>query len=175
MLRDVKETVQLTTEGYEQNEFSILEAFAPRQTCFQCNLSYVEALTELQTVTPEITGLQLPGPCCNAERLRLGPGFLEGHQAHVGQVAAERDEFLAVGLLTPVRLFVGHARAPRGQLFDQHLAMGIQDRSANLIARGEVEHVDRQSRSAESFSFASGGADNPRALSMPTERSPTWC
>jgi len=58
---DAHETLQLTTEGYKQGEYGILEVLAARQTYFESSLAYIEALTELQKVTTEIQGLQLTG------------------------------------------------------------------------------------------------------------------
>jgi outer membrane protein, heavy metal efflux system len=64
---DAQETLQLTTQGYKQGEFGILEVLAARQTYFESSLAYVEALTELQKVTTEIQGLQLTGGLNPAE------------------------------------------------------------------------------------------------------------
>lgn len=61
ILPDAEETLSLTTQGYKQGEFGILEVLAARQTYFESSLAYVEALTELQKVTTEIQGLQLTG------------------------------------------------------------------------------------------------------------------
>jgi outer membrane protein, heavy metal efflux system len=64
---DSQETLQLTTQGYKQGEYGILEVLAARQTYFESSLAYVEALTELQKVTTEIQGLQLTGGLNPAE------------------------------------------------------------------------------------------------------------
>jgi len=67
ILPDAKETLQLTTQGYKQGEFGILEVLTVRQTYFESSLAYVEALTELQKVSTEINGLQLTGGLNPAE------------------------------------------------------------------------------------------------------------
>lgn len=67
ILPDAKETLQLTTQGYKQGEFGILEVLSARQTYFESSLAYVEALSELQKVTTEINGLQLTGGLNPAE------------------------------------------------------------------------------------------------------------
>lgn len=67
ILPDAKETLQLTTQGYKQGEFGILEVLSVRQTYFESSLAYVEALTELQKVSTEINGLQLTGGLNPAE------------------------------------------------------------------------------------------------------------
>lgn len=67
IIPDAKETVQLTTEGYKQGEFGILDVLSTRQTYFESSLAYIEALTELQKVTTEINGLQLTGGLNPAE------------------------------------------------------------------------------------------------------------
>lgn len=67
ILPDAKETLELTTAGYKQGEFGILEVLSARQTYFASSLAYVEALTDLQKVTTEINGLQLTGGLNPAE------------------------------------------------------------------------------------------------------------
>lgn len=67
ILPDAKETLDLTTQGYKQGEFGILDVLTARQTYFESSLAYVEALTELQKVSTEITGLQLTGGLNPAE------------------------------------------------------------------------------------------------------------
>ena len=67
ILPDAKETVQLTSDGYSQGEFGILDVLSARQTFFEGSIAYVEALTELQKVTTEINGLQLTGGLNPAE------------------------------------------------------------------------------------------------------------
>lgn len=67
ILPDAKEIVELTTEGYKQGEFGILEVLSVRQTYFQSSVAHVEAWTELQKVAIEINGLQLTGGLNPAE------------------------------------------------------------------------------------------------------------
>lgn len=67
ILPDAKEIVELTTAGYTQGEFGILEVLSVRQTYFQSSVAHVEALTELQKVAIEINGLQLTGGLNPAE------------------------------------------------------------------------------------------------------------
>jgi cobalt-zinc-cadmium efflux system outer membrane protein len=67
ILPDAEETLEVTTEGYKQGEFGILEVLTARQTYFESSLAYVEALTELHKVSIEIDGLQLTGGLNPAE------------------------------------------------------------------------------------------------------------
>ena len=77
MLRDAKENLDLTTEGYRQGEFDLLRVLAARQTYSQANLAYIESLVEARKVLVEIDGLQLTGglnPATLGAAIQSGPG-----------------------------------------------------------------------------------------------------
>ncbi len=77
MLRDAKENLDLTMEGYKQGEFDLLRLLAARQTYAQANLTYIESVVEARKVLVEINGLQLSGglnPATLGAAIQTGPG-----------------------------------------------------------------------------------------------------
>jgi cobalt-zinc-cadmium efflux system outer membrane protein len=77
ILPNSKENLELTTEGYNAGEFSFLQVLVARQTYFESNLAYVEALTEFRKVVAEIEGLQLTGglnPASIGTAIQTQPG-----------------------------------------------------------------------------------------------------
>lgn len=77
MLKDAKENLDLTTEGYRQGEFDLLRVLAARQTYSQANLAYIESIVEARKVLVEIEGLQLTGglnPATLGAAIQSGPG-----------------------------------------------------------------------------------------------------
>ena len=77
MLRDAKENLDLTMEGYKQGEFDLLRVLAARQTYSQANLTYIESVIEARKVLVEINGLQLTGglnPATLGAAIQTGPG-----------------------------------------------------------------------------------------------------
>ena len=61
ILPDAKENFDIVTAGQHQGEFRLFQVLLARQTYSQSQLAYVEALTELQKVNVELTGLLLTG------------------------------------------------------------------------------------------------------------------
>lgn len=61
ILPDAKESLELTTESYKGGQIALLQLLTARQTYFQSNLAYVEALAELRKTIVEIDGLVLTG------------------------------------------------------------------------------------------------------------------
>lgn len=56
-----KETLQLTSQGYEFGEFSYLQLLTVQRTYFQTNLAYLDALGRMWAASREIEGLLLSG------------------------------------------------------------------------------------------------------------------
>src|SRR5581483_5223884 len=56
-----KENLDLTTRAYEARTFDFPRVLAARQTYFQTNTAYIDALTELHKIGIEINGLLLTG------------------------------------------------------------------------------------------------------------------
>jgi hypothetical protein len=56
-----KENLDLTTQAYAQGQFDFPRVLLARQTYFQTNMAYLDALTELHKVAVEIDGLLLTG------------------------------------------------------------------------------------------------------------------
>jgi cobalt-zinc-cadmium efflux system outer membrane protein len=67
ILVDARENLELVTAGQKQGEFNLFQVLVARETYFQSQLTYVEALVELQKVVVEIEGLQLTGGLNPAE------------------------------------------------------------------------------------------------------------
>ena len=61
ILPDAKENFDLVTTGQKQGEFTLFQVLFARHTYSQSQLTYVEALTELQKVNVELSGLLLTG------------------------------------------------------------------------------------------------------------------
>ncbi|MBI3840285.1 MAG: TolC family protein [Planctomycetia bacterium] len=77
MLKDAKENLDLTMEGYRQGEFDLVRVLSARQTYTQANLAYTEAIVEARKVLVEIEGLQLTGglnPATLGAAIQTGPG-----------------------------------------------------------------------------------------------------
>lgn len=58
---DARESLELTQLGFKAGELALLNVLIARQTYFQTNVAYVDALTELRKVEVEINGLLLTG------------------------------------------------------------------------------------------------------------------
>ena len=56
-----KQNLDLTTQGYKLGRIDFLRVLNARQSYFQANLAYVDALTELHKIVVQIEGLQLTG------------------------------------------------------------------------------------------------------------------
>jgi cobalt-zinc-cadmium efflux system outer membrane protein len=56
ILPNAKESLRLTTGGYQQGEFSYLALLTAQRTFFQTNLTYLEALRELRVAVATIEG-----------------------------------------------------------------------------------------------------------------------
>jgi cobalt-zinc-cadmium efflux system outer membrane protein len=77
ILPRARQNLDLTSEAYRAGRFDFLRVLTARQTWFQTNLAYVDALTELHKVAIEITGLQLTGglnPTEVGTALQTAPG-----------------------------------------------------------------------------------------------------
>lgn len=61
ILPGTQEAIDLSTEGFKAGEGSFLQMLTARQTYYETNVAYVEALTELRKVVVEIEGLLLTG------------------------------------------------------------------------------------------------------------------
>jgi cobalt-zinc-cadmium efflux system outer membrane protein len=89
ILPDAEENVQLTTTGYKAGEIAFLQVLSARQTYFQSNLAYAEALTELRKVVVEVDGLMLTGglnPAAIGAALQAQPGMGNRQQRLLNQV-----------------------------------------------------------------------------------------
>ena len=74
-----KQNLDLTTQGYKGGQFDIARVLAARQTYFETNIGYIDALTAMNRVAAEIEGLELTGGLNPTEigtalQTPLGPG-----------------------------------------------------------------------------------------------------
>ncbi|MBX9624690.1 MAG: TolC family protein [Gemmataceae bacterium] len=74
-----KENLDLTTKGFKGGQFDIARVLAARQTYFETNTAYIDALTAMNKVAAEIEGLELTGGLNPTEigtalQTPLGPG-----------------------------------------------------------------------------------------------------
>ncbi len=67
VLPDAKENLEIVSTGRKTGEFTLFQVLVARQTHAQSQLAYAEALTELQKVNVEVTGLLLTGGLNPAE------------------------------------------------------------------------------------------------------------
>ena len=56
-----KENLDLTTKGFKAGQFDLTRVLAARQTYFETNTAYIDALTVLHKIAVEIEGLELTG------------------------------------------------------------------------------------------------------------------
>ena len=59
ILRDAKESLDLTKQGYEAGELSFLNLLTAQRTYFQANLDFVKALGDMWSASAEIEGMLL--------------------------------------------------------------------------------------------------------------------
>ena len=74
-----KQNLDLTTQGFKTGQFDIARVLAARQTYFETNTAYIDALTAMNKVGAEIEGLELTGGLNPTEigtalQTPLGPG-----------------------------------------------------------------------------------------------------
>lgn len=83
ILPDAQENLDLVEKGYRAGESSLLEVLTARQTYFEAELAYLDALTEVRKVSAEIEGLQLTGglnPAAAGAALQASGGSSTGRQ-----------------------------------------------------------------------------------------------
>jgi outer membrane protein, heavy metal efflux system len=89
ILPDAKENFDLVTTGQKQGEFTLFQVLLARHTYSQSQLTYVEALTELQKVNVELSGLLLTGglnPSSLGAAIQMQTGGAGRQRALINQI-----------------------------------------------------------------------------------------